>query len=59
MLGKRRPQGAPPAASGRILYWWHVPERPGVGRDMLLITVGWFASLFVLAILIGTFAPAG
>jgi hypothetical protein len=37
----------------RVLYWWHVPERPGVGAGMLLIVGVWFATLFALAVVIG------
>ena len=37
----------------RVLYWWHVPERPGTGVDMLRITALWFVSLFAVAIVIG------
>ena len=39
--------------SPRPLYWWHVPERPGVGRDMLVFAGVWFVTLFALAVIIG------
>ena len=39
--------------SPRVLYWWHVPERPGVGNGMLIFVGVWFATFFALAVIIG------
>jgi hypothetical protein len=37
--------------SGRVISWWHVPERPGVGESMLRGTLVWFVSLVVLVVI--------
>lgn len=37
----------------RVLYWWHVPERPGVGKDMLIFAGVWFGTLVALVVIIG------
>ncbi|MDJ0767763.1 MAG: hypothetical protein QNJ12_03180 [Ilumatobacter sp.] len=36
----------------RILYWWHVPERPGTGNAMLLFAAVWLVTLVALAVII-------
>ncbi|NND73648.1 MAG: hypothetical protein HKN44_01455 [Ilumatobacter sp.] len=38
------------------LYWWTVPERPGVGTAMLRGTLVWFVSLAVLVAVVGSIA---
>ena len=37
----------------RPLLWWHVPERPGVGRSMLRTVLVWFVALFALVVIVG------
>lgn len=40
----------------RILYWWNVPERRGIGSAMLKATLVWFVALSALVALIGALA---
>lgn len=37
----------------RPLFWWHVPERPGVGDAMIRLTVVWFLAVLLVAIVVG------
>ena len=37
----------------RVLYWWRVPESPGVGKHMLVFVGLWFATLVALLVIIG------
>ena len=38
--------------SQRVLYWWHVPERPGTGKAMLIFAGAWLLTLLALAVVI-------
>lgn len=42
-----------------LLYWWRVPERPGVGVAMLRITLIWFATLLAIVFVIGLIVQVG
>lgn len=42
----------------RVLYWWHVPETPATGRDILIFIGVWFATLVALAVIISVIATA-
>ena len=39
--------------SPRVLYWWRVPERPGVGKQMVIFAAVWLLTILAVLVIIG------